>query len=138
MVRFTYKYLKPIALFLSIMVLFQCCKVYDKRPVSIDQALNVDHSKVKRIKVDMFGSKKLVLDSIYYKNGEPYGLLSKSTKKNLMEEKIEEEEIIKILLYNQKKSTTATVFAVVVPVTAGLALFIAIAFAFSSPFPDGI
>lgn len=110
--RYTLKYLQPIALLLVISVLFQCCMVYDKRPVSIDEAINVNHKKVKRIKVDLFGDKKLVLDSIYYRNGELYGLLSKSTKKNFTELKIEEEKIIRIRLYSRAKSTTGTVFLV--------------------------
>jgi hypothetical protein len=86
--------------------------VYDKRPVSIDKALNVDHNKIKHIKVDMFGNKKLVLDSIYYKNGGLYGFLSKSTKKNLIELKIDEDKIIQIRLHNKAKSTAGTVFMV--------------------------
>ena len=110
MVRFTSKILKPVALFLSIIVLFQCCVVYDKQPVTIDQAVNVDHKKVKSIKIDMFGNKRYVVDSIYYKNGELYGLSSKSTKKNIIELRIDEEKIIQIRLYNQKKSKTGTIF----------------------------
>jgi hypothetical protein len=138
MIKFTYKYLKPVALFLTIAVMFQCCKVYDKRPVSVDQAINVDHKKVKRIKIDMFGNKKYVLDSIYYKNGELYGLSSKSTKKNIIELRIEEEKIIQIRLYNQKKSKTGTVFAIAIPILGGLTLLILIAMSLSSPFQDGI
>ena len=99
MVRFTYKYLKPVALFLAIAVLFQCCKVYDKRPVTVEEAITVNHKKVKRIKIDMFDNKKLVLDSIYYKVNELYGFL---TKKNI-EVNINEDKIIQIRLYNQKE-----------------------------------
>lgn len=112
MVRFTYKYLRPIALFLTIVFLFQCCMVYDKRPVSVDQAVNIDHKKGKSIKIDMFGNKKYVFDSIYYKNGELYGLSSKSTKKNIIELRIDEGKIIRIRLYNPAKSTAGTVFMV--------------------------
>jgi len=40
MIKFADTYIKPIAIFLSIIVLFQCCIVYDKKPVTIDEAIN--------------------------------------------------------------------------------------------------
>ena len=125
MISFTFTYLKPIALFLSIVVLFQCCKVYDKNSVTIEQAINKDHKKAKRIKIDLVDGEKLILDSIYYKDNELYGLLAKpkeetsSTKavKVIEELKIDEDKIVQIRLQNRAKSITGTVF-----ITAGSAL----------------
>ena len=133
MIRFTFTYLKPVALFLSMVVLFQCCKVYDKTPVTIEQAINIDHKKVKRIKIDLVGDKKLILDSIYYKKGQLYGLMkvTKKTKvtqeygqvwtereKNKIEIEINEDEIIQIRLHNKAKSGTLTFFV------AGISAFV--------------
>ena len=88
MVRFTYKYLKPVALFLAIAVLFQCCKVYDKRPVILDYAINKT-----QLKITTTDGKKIVFSSIYYKNDSLlYGMTSKKTYDTL-ETKIPIEKI---------------------------------------------
>jgi len=42
MIRFTFKYLRPVALFLAIVFLFHCCKVYHKETVSVEQAINTE------------------------------------------------------------------------------------------------
>jgi len=55
--------LKPIALLLLLTFLIHGCKIYDKRPVTIDTAVLKD--KVKIITID---GRKLVYDNIYYKN----------------------------------------------------------------------
>ena len=128
MIRFTFTYLKPIALLLSVVVLFQCCKVYDKQSVSIEQAINKDPKKAKRVKIEMDDGEKIVLDSIYYKDNELYGLLSKpkenSTSAKAMkvkeEIKIEEDKIVQIRPQNRAKSITVTVFIMAGSVFAGL------------------
>ena len=125
MTRFTYKYLKPVALFLAIVFLFQCCKIYDKRPVTVEKAITVNHKKVKRIKIDMFDNKKLVLDSIYYKDNELFGFL---TRKNI-EVNINEDKIIQIRLYNSKKSKTGTVFLVFGSIVTGIIILVSVAIA---------
>jgi len=48
--------------------------VYDKRPVTIDEAINKNHKKQRRIKIKMANEEVLILDSIYYKENELYGL----------------------------------------------------------------
>jgi len=124
MIRFTFKYLKPVALFLSIVVLFQCCVVYDKQPVSIDQAINKDHKKAKRIKIEMVDGQKLIVDSIYYKENDLY--YSKKveyrekiensefyrTKMYTAEVKIGEDKIVKIRLHNKEKSSTHSILLI--------------------------
>ena len=72
--KFTINRLKPIVLFLSILVLFQCCVVYDKKPVTIEEAVNVDHKIVKPIKVEMEDGERIIVDSLYYKENELFGL----------------------------------------------------------------
>ena len=63
---FPYKYLKPVALFLVIESLFQCYIAYDKRPAWIEKAINVNHKKVKRIKIDRIVNKQYVFDPVYF------------------------------------------------------------------------
>jgi len=75
MIRFTFKYLRPVALFLSIAVLFQCCKIYDKQPVTLEQAINESRLKIKTI-----DGGKYIFDDIYYNNDSLlYGLMRKKT-----------------------------------------------------------
>ena len=112
MTRFTYNFLKPVSLLLVIVFLFQCCMVYDKRPVSIEKAINVNPKKVRYIKVDMFGNKKLILNSMYYNDNQLYGVLAKYKKGNSIV-KINEDQIIRIRLYNNAKSISGTVFLVI-------------------------
>jgi len=116
MIRFTLKYLKPIALFLSVMVLFQCCVVYDKQPVSIRKAINKNHDRVKWIKIEMLDGQQLIADSIYYKGNDLY--YSKQVKsrekiensdlyrtgKFTAEVKIDEDKIVSIQFHNKGKS----------------------------------
>jgi len=125
MIRFTFTYLKPVALFLSIVVLFQCCVVYDKKPVSIEEATNINHKIVKRVKIEFIDGYKLIFDSIYYKKNELHGLLTKSNKrikseitediyppeysysiyvKSKFEIQIDEEKIKQIKLHNKNRT----------------------------------
>ena len=65
MVRFTYKYLQPVELFIAIAFLFQCCKVYNRETVSIEEA--VGHGK-EGIKIIANDDRKFYFNSTYYKN----------------------------------------------------------------------
>ena len=70
MTRFTFSYLKPVALFPSIVVLFRCFRVYGKTSVTIEKAVNVDHEKIKHIRIDMVYGAILFIDSIYFKGDD--------------------------------------------------------------------
>lgn len=138
MIRFTFNYLKPVALFLTVLVMFQCCVLYNINPVTVDKAINKDHKKVKRIKIAMVDGEKLILDSIYYKDDQLYGMLSKS-KKNVKDDfypytynecsrmkieiKIDENKIKNIFLYDRKKSVLTTVFVICGPIIIVGAVF---------------
>ena len=151
MIRFTFTYLKPVALFLAILVLFQCCKVYDKKSVTIEEAINVDHKKVKRIKIDMLGGEKYILDSVYYIENELYGLVKKPNEDKVIptwtetkytndsvpftythsriewhksEIKIDEDKIVKIRLHNIAKSRGYTAMLVIVPLLFSFGLIV--------------
>lgn len=106
MIRFTLNYLKPFALFLSIFVLFQCCKVYHKEAVSIEQAINTE---VKSIRLITTYDKNFYYSKLYYKDDLLYGRLENSKKNQLSEVRINPESIKEIRLYNKKLSTALTV-----------------------------
>ena len=124
MVRFTTKFLKPIALFHAILVLFQCCKVYYKEPVSVDEAINHEIKKVKIITND---DRKLVFYSIYYKEDKLYGLLK--AKKGKSEVLIKEESIKEIFFLNANKSAGLTLLIVLgIPILIiGITVLLAVA-----------
>lgn len=107
MIRFTFKYLKPVAFFFSILVLFQCCRVYYKEPVSVDGAINNKFKKVKIITID---DRVLKFDSIYYKNDKLYGLLRANKGKS--EVIIKEESIKEIYFLNPNKSAGFTLLLI--------------------------
>jgi len=148
MKKFRLTFLKPSALFFATAILFQCCMVYDKQPVTIDDAINIDHKKVKRIKIDMTGNKKIIFDSIYYRDNQLFGLKLKPKEKTNnaaagdqnatgdkiskkgIEIQINEDDIIQIRLHNKSKTLTLNIFIAVI---GGLAIFIGghlVAFAF--------
>jgi hypothetical protein len=51
--------------------------VYEKNPITIEQAINVDHKKHNLLKVELSNKEILILDSIYYKENNLYGLIKK-------------------------------------------------------------
>ena len=103
MIRFTNKYLKPVALFLVVVFLFQSCKIYHKESVSIEQAIGPDK---KRIRVITYDDREFVFDSIYYKNDSLYGHLWKKDATDFL---IREKSIKEIHLYDAGNSTALTI-----------------------------
>lgn len=129
MIRFTYSHLKPVALFLSVAIVFQCCKAYDLRLTPLEEAVG---PQKKYVKITTTDHKEFLFDSIYYKNDRLYGLLKKSTKKNLLEMELNEEHIkgVQIHVLNKEKSRRQTIMLIVIPGTfilifGGFALIIA-------------
>jgi hypothetical protein len=108
-------YPKPVALFLFVVVLFQCCRVYEIVPVTLEQAIGSDKKNVKIITVD---DRTLYFDSIYFNNDKLYGLMNKNKNlKQKTEVEIPQERIKNIYLLNIKKSRTKTIlFSIIVPI----------------------
>ena len=129
MIRYTLRYLKTVTLILTIVALFQNCVIYDKQPVSLEQAINVDHKIVNSIKVELTNNEILILDSLYYKknglygleigtevvkptwsetkytySGEPYTYTYSTVEKIKAERNIEEDEIYQIFLPDRPKN----------------------------------
>ena len=97
MIGFTFKYIRPIALFLAVLVLFQCCKIYDKQPVSVEQAISE-----KRVKIITTDGKEYIFDNIYYKSDSLlYGSIK--IKKSDTKEIIIPKNQIKEQVYNVGK-----------------------------------
>ena len=121
MTKFIFEYVKPIAVFLAILVLFQCCRVYYKEPVSVDEAMNNELKKVKIITID---DRELRFDSIYYKNDKLYGLLR--AKKGKSEVLLKEEFIKEIYFLNPNKSagfTLLLIFGIPIVILGIVALY---------------
>lgn len=118
MIRFTYTYLKPVALFLSIAFLFQCCSVFVKKRITIEEAINKDDEEAKYIKI-ITKSKhyrgEYQYESIYYKDKVLYGInkTHETFRKNgqvipigpeeIYEEPINEDHIKRIYLLTPRK-----------------------------------
>lgn len=123
MIRFTFKFLKPVVIFLAIAVLFQCCKVYYKEPITIDKAIGDNKKRVKIITTD---NRKWIFESIYYKDDGLYGILLEPVKNfEKTEVLIDENNILKIFLCDIKKSRRNTILIIVsIPITIGLVFLI--------------
>ena len=63
MTEFIFKYLRSITFSLAILMLCQCCRVYYKEPVSVNEAMN---NKLKKVKIITIDDRELKFDSIYY------------------------------------------------------------------------
>jgi len=127
--RVTLTRLKPISWFLSIVVLFQCCKAYDLRLTPLEEAIG---PQKKYVKITTYNHEEILLDSLYYKDDRLYGVLKKSTRKNFLEVELNEEDIkgVQIHVLNEKKSRRQTVMLIVIPgsfilIFGGLILIIA-------------
>jgi hypothetical protein len=107
MINATFTYLRPIALFLIVAILFHNCKAYYRKPVAVEEAVRPDKKRVKIITID---NRKLIFDSIYYKNDTLCGLLRKNkTIKQKTEVNIPIHAIKSIHLLNKPKSVILTV-----------------------------
>jgi hypothetical protein len=126
MIRFSFNYLRPVALFLSVIVMFQCCKVYHKETVSLDEALESD---IKRVKIITKDDREFVFDSIYYTHDKLYGHLISIKGKNKTENagiNINKESIKSIHFYNKSKSGKMTALVVIGGIVGGVGLIIII------------
>jgi len=107
MITFTFKYLKPIALFLAIVVLFQCCMVYQKEAKTLEEAIGPEKKKVQII---TFDDRKLFFDSIYFKDEKLYGLMNRNENLHKKTEvEIIIESIKEIHLLDKIKSRNRTI-----------------------------
>jgi len=129
MMRFDFSCFTQVILFIPVLILFQNCVVYNKQPVSLEQAINVDHKVVKPIKVELINGSELIVDSVYYEDNQLHGLRVSPKKEKIMYEKrekitedryhvdyyykweyqkkeikIEEDEILKIFIPDRPKN----------------------------------
>lgn len=121
MVRITYKYFKPVALFLCIIVLFQCCVVYDKQPVTIEQAIGTHEKGVKVITND---GRQFNFNSLYYEEDILYGELHKPKAGQEVTVKINPDSIKEIHLFSEKKTRILRIVVSIVVIGAFVGLII--------------
>ena len=118
--------LKPIALLLTALMLFQSCVVYHKTPTTIQQA-SQEQIRTKIIKTN---GEKSKYKYITYEEGQFLGVIKKSGE--LDKNPLSEQEITKVLIENKSASKWATVgvlayaalgvFAIIKGVEVGSAL----------------
>lgn len=126
MIGYMCNYLRPVAWFLAVAFLFQCCKVYHKETVSLDEALESD---IKRVKVITKDDREFVFDSIYYAHDKLYGHLISIKGGNKTENagiNINKESIKSIHFYNKSKSGVMTTLVIVGGIVGGAGLIIII------------
>lgn len=70
------KYLKWISFLLSIIVLFQSCKVYQNKSATVDEAVK----SLKRVKIISFGDNIYKFENLQIREGQLYGLAKKNSK----------------------------------------------------------
>jgi hypothetical protein len=116
MIRFAFRYLRPVAVFLAILVLFQCCKAYSLKSTSIEDAVGPQRKYVRVVTVK---GEEILFDSIYYRNDKLYGIIHE-TKNTIGEEVVELKEYnilqVQIFVLNKHESNRRTLMLVLIPV----------------------
>jgi hypothetical protein len=108
MIKSMYKSMKLVSLLLSMIVLLQCCKVYYKEQQTLESVIGPEK---KLVKVILNDDRKLIFDSLYYKNDDLYGSMKLKDKANKNVEVILHPENIKeIYLLNKDASSIRSVF----------------------------
>jgi len=129
------KRLKPIALFLAALLLFQSCVVYNKTPTTLEDASR------ERIKTQITKSNGEIskYDYITYEDGQFCGVYKDFDERGkLIKTPLHEQEITRVLTMDRSTSTVLTVGVIVVPVI-GIALLIGLASAGpGNPWGSGI
>jgi hypothetical protein len=88
--------------------------VYDKTPVAIERAVG---PQKKPVKIVTYDERVFYFDSIYFKNDGLYGIMEKSARKNILEIKLQEENIkeVYIKVFNKSKSKKRTILWIIIP-----------------------
>lgn len=116
------KRLRPIALFLTALLLFQSCVVYHKTPTTLEKA-SQEHIKTRVLNANGETAK---YNYISHEHGRYYGVHKDFDERGkLIKTLLNEQEITKITTKNKSASTWVTVGVIAVPVIA-IALFMAL------------
>ncbi len=104
------KQIKTIALFLTILMLFQSCVVYHKTPTTLEKA---SQEQIKTKVTDTNGE-VAKYKYITYDSGVFYGVNKKSGE--LIKTPLDENEILQLLVKNKSASTWVTAAVIAIPV----------------------
>ena len=115
-------HLKWITITLSMLLVFQSCKVYQSKTVTVNEAI----LSTERVKVNNFNNESYKFESLYKENEQLYGYtkIESRTAKKLTEQIVEVNvKFVKILLsektikeYHLQDKTLSTVLSVAIPV----------------------
>lgn len=99
---------KPIAIFLAILICFQSCKVYHSDSVTLEQG----SQEFKRAKIQTISNEILKFRGIKMENNQYYGV--KKVKREIVNMPLDENNIKSVKLENE---TMSTVLTIALPVT---------------------
>ena len=118
-------HLKWIAIILSTLLVFQSCRVYHSKSVTVDEAI----LSKKRVKVKNFDNDTFKFEELQREDGQLYGITKKTSNaaKKLDYQFVDEnlsEKYVKILLpehtireYHLQNKTMSTLITILIPVT---------------------
>jgi hypothetical protein len=116
MISLTYKFLKPVALFLAETILFQGCQIYYKQTATPEQAFE-SNAKVKIITID---DRIMLFEKIKVEDNVLYGIQKIKNKSiNLI---LPKSDIKEIHLINEKASITSSIILICCIVSGGVVL----------------
>ncbi len=116
MISLLYKYLKPVALFLAVTILFQGCQIYYKQTATPEQAFE-SNAKVKIITID---DRIMYFEKIKVEDNVLYGVQKIKNKSiNLI---LPKSDIREIHLINEKTSKTSSIILICCIVSGAVVL----------------
>lgn len=109
------KQIKITALVLSLLVLFQSCRVYNRDFVSLDQAVK----EKRRVKIKTIDNKTLKFKKLIYENEEYFGIRPSTFMDEIYKIPIDQNQLQSIRLHNKTLSiifgiSATTIFMVVI------------------------
>ena len=91
---------RSIALFFSLLILLQGCRVYQKDSVTIDQAIK----KQKRVKIKTVDNKTLKYKKLIYESGKYYGIKPSTFRDTVYKIPLDQSKIQVIRMHNKTLS----------------------------------
>ncbi len=110
------KQIKLISLLLSVLILFQSCRVYRHKPVSLDEAVVAQ----KRVKIKTEEGKTLKFKKVVFEDGKFYGV--NKNRGEIEKTILSSGDLDKVRLHNK---TMSIVYGIII--TYGIAFIIAVA-----------
>ena len=116
------KQFRYIVLLFTLLILFQSCRVYHKKSVTLDQAV----IEQKRVKIKTVDNKTLKFKKIIHEDGEYYGIKPSTFMDTIYKIPLDQNKLQNIRMHNK---TLSIIYGIVITKFVVFAAIIAIAFA---------